>query len=312
MTILVTGATGFIGRSLVEHLLVKDHEVIAGVRTLSNSLPVDVKQTGIGELSAVTDWQQALLDVDVVIHLAARVHIMKDASLDPLVSFRAVNTEGTLNLARQAAAKGVLRFIFLSSIKVNGEQTTANEFFTADETFLPSDPYGISKYEAEMGLKTIAAETGMEVVIIRSPLVYGRGVKGNFLSMMKWVQRGVPLPLGATHNKRSLVALDNLLDLIIVCIDHPAAANQAFLVSDGEDISTSELLRRLGFALGKPARLLPVPQVVIACGLGVIGKKAIAQRLCGSLQVDISKTRDLLGWQPPVSIDDALKKVAER
>jgi nucleoside-diphosphate-sugar epimerase len=235
---------------------------------------------------------------------------MHDESSDPLAEFRKVNVEGTLNLARQAAEAGVRRFIFISSIKVNGEGTPLGSPYRADAQPQPADSYGISKMEAEQGLRALAAETGMEVVIIRPTLVYGPGVKANFLSMMRWLHKGVPLPFGAIHNQRSLVALDNLVDLIVTCIDHPAAANQTFLVSDGEDLSTTELLRRMATALGKPARLLPVPSWLLEAGASILGKKALSQRLCGSLQVDISKTRELLGWTPPLSVDAALRKTA--
>lgn len=219
-----------------------------------------------------------------------------------------MNVAGTLNLARQAASAGVERFVFLSSIKVNGEQTRPGQRFNPDDQPVPEDPYGMSKWEAELGLRKVAEESGMEVVIIRPPLVYGPGVKGNFASIQRLVARGLPLPLGAIHNKRSLVALDNLIDLIITCVDHPAAANQVFLVSDGEDLSTSELLRRVGSAMGRPARLLPVPSALIYLGATILGKKAIAQRLLGSLQVDISKARDLLDWDPPISVDEGLRR----
>lgn len=246
-----------------------------------------------------------------MVHAAARVHVMDDRASDPLAEFRRINVQGTLNLARQAAAAGVRRFVFISSIKVNGEATKLGIPFSADDIPAPLDPYGVSKMEAEQGLREIAAQTGMEVVIIRPPLVYGPGVKANFRAMMHWLTRGVPLPLGAIHNRRSLVALDNLVDLIVSCLDHPAAANQTFLVSDGEDLSTTQLLRRMGRALGKPVRLIPVPPALIKVGATLMGKRAVAQRLCDSLQVDISKTRQLLGWSPLLSVDEGLKKAAQ-
>lgn len=264
----------------------------------------------IGELAADSDWSAALDRADVVIHAAARVHVMNDAASDPLAEFRRVNVEGTLALARQAADAGVRRFVFISSIKVNGESTDPERPYRADDIPAPVDPYGISKEEAEQKLRVLALECGMEVVIIRPPLVYGPGVKANFQSMMNWLSRGIPLPLGAIRNRRSLVALDNLVDLIVICIDHPGAANQIFLVSDGEDLSTTELLQRMGRALGKPARLLPLPMSLLDFAARLLGKASIAQRLCGSLQVDISKTRELLGWEPPVSVDEALAKTA--
>jgi len=247
-----------------------------------------------------------------MVHCASRVHIMKDPSANPLEEFRRVNVQGTANLARQAAVAGVRRLVFVSSVKVNGEQTAQGSTFTADDACAPEDPYGISKHEAEQALRQIAAETGMEVVIIRPPLVYGPGVKANFAAMVRWLARGVPLPLGAvTHNRRSLVALDNLVDLITLCLTHPAAANQTFMVSDGEDLSTADMLRRMGNALGRPARLLPVPVGVLKLGAQLVGKPDVFQRLCGSLQVDIAKTRELLGWQPPVSVDEGFRRVAQ-
>jgi nucleoside-diphosphate-sugar epimerase len=219
--------------------------------------------------------------------------------------------DGTLNLARQAAERGVQRFIFLSSVKVNGEQTLSGKQFAAQDKAVPVDAYAISKWEAEQGLLKIAQESRMEVVIIRPPLVYGPGVKANFLAMMRWLHKGLPLPLGAIQNKRSFVALDNLVDLVVTCLDHPAAANQVFLAGDGEDLSTPELLRRLGLALGSPARLLPVPVPLLKSGAALLGKSDMAQRLCGSLQVDISKARTLLGWSPPISVDEGLRRTAQ-
>ncbi len=312
MRILLTGATGFIGRGLLERVSTEvSLEPVAVVRNSAARLSKHVATFRVAELEADTDWQSALERVDVVIHCAARVHVMHDTSFDPLAEFRQINVNGTLNLARQAASAGVRRFIFISSIKVNGEGTELGKPYFSDCHPAPLDPYGVSKMEAEQTLFVLASETGMEVVIIRPVLVYGPGVKANFRSMMNWLNKGVPLPLGAIHNKRSLVALDNLVDLIVTCIDHPNAANKTFLVSDGEDLSTTELLRRMGQALGKPARLLPVPASLLRAGAAMLGRGAVAQRLCGSLQVDISKTRELLGWTPPVSVDEALRRTAE-
>ena len=265
----------------------------------------------MGDIDGLSNWTDALSGVKVVVHLAARVHIMRDEAADPLAEFRRVNVEGTLNLARQAAEAGVRRFVYLSSIKVNGEQTLLGKPFTEQDLPTPLDPYGMSKYEAEEGLRKLAQKTGMEVVVIRPVLVYGPGVKANFLNMMRWLHKGVPLPLGAIHNRRSLVALDNLVDLIVTCIDHPAAANQIFLVSDGEDLSTTELLRRMGLALGRPARLIPVPVSLLTAWAALLGRRDMAQRLCGSLQVDISKTQTLLGWKPPISVDEGLRRTAQ-
>lgn len=304
---LVTGAGGFIGKALARKL------------ELGSTLRVAVRpgsaSNGVGavfrkELSPVEDWFAAVRGADCVVHCAARVHVMKESVNDPLAEFRRVNVDGTLRLARQAAEAGVRRFVFVSSIKVNGEWTEPGRPFLADAMPDPCDPYGVSKAEAELGLRKLAEETGMEVTIIRPPLVYGPGVKANFQAMMEWLARGVPLPLGAIRNARSLVGIDNLVDLIVTCVGHPGAANQTFLVSDGEDLSTTNLLRRMGQALGKPVRLIPVPQKLLTFGAKMLGKPGIAQRLCGWLQVDITKTRELLGWDPPVSVDEGLRRTA--
>ncbi len=311
MTTLVTGANGFVGSALCARLL-RGGTAVRGAARFQSTLPDGVEAIAVGSLSSVTDWTVALRSVDQVVHLAARVHVMNDKSTNPLAEFRQVNVEGTANLARQAAAAGVRRFVYLSSIKVNGEFTQEGHPFTADDAPAPEDPYGVSKHEAEQALRQIAADSGIEVVIIRPPLVYGPGVKANFESMMRWLARGVPLPLAAvTQNRRSLVALDNLVDLIRTCLSHPAAANQTFLVSDGEDLSTADLLRRMGAALGHPARLLYLPPSLLKLGAQAVNKPGIYQRLCGSLQLDIAKTRQLLGWTPPVSVDEGLRRAAE-
>ena len=289
----MTGATGFLGRALIKRLADDvRYSPVATVRRRASGLVAGLQPILIGDLGAGTDWSSALLDVEVVVHTAARVHVMKDAAADPLIEYRKVNFEGTLNLARQAVQAGVKRFIFISSIKVNGEETVSGKPFTADDVPHPVDPYGVSKAETETALLELAVSTGMEIVIIRPVLVYGPGVKANFQSLMRWVSKGIPLPLGRIRNKRSLVALDNLVDLILTCIDHPGAVNQVFLVSDGDDLSTTELLQRVGKALGSPARLMPVPSGVINFASRLVGKSSISQRLLGSLQVDISKTRD--------------------
>jgi nucleoside-diphosphate-sugar epimerase len=309
MTTLVTGANGFVGSVLCAYLHKSGAAVRAAVRAL-NSNSAQVETIEIGRLSSKTDWTVPLRGVNQVIHLAARVHVMNDKSADPLEEFRKINVDVTINLANQAAAAGVKRFIFLSSIKVNGESTQPGRPFAADDAPRPQDPYGVSKYEAERELRKIAERTGMEVVIIRSPLIYGSGVKGNFASIMRVVQYGLPLPLASiTGNQRSLVALGNLVDLIVTCISHQAAANQTFLVSDDEDISTAELLRRIGIALKRPAKLFNTPSLLLQFGAALLNKSEIYQRLCGSLQVDITKTKELLNWRPPLSVDQGLMQV---
>ena len=307
MNILLTGASGFIGQRVAHVIQQYDqYTLTCAFRRPVESLGFAVLQ--VGGLAVDTDWSDALAGQRVVIHTAARAHIMKDEVADPLAEYRHVNVAGTLNLARQAADAGVKRFIFISSIKVNGEQTPLCKPFTAEDTPVPEDAYGLSKLEAEQGLQTLATETGMEVVVIRPPLVYGPNVKGNFASMIKLVEKGLPLPLGAIHNQRSLVALDNLVDLIITCIDHPAAANQIFLAGDGQDVSTTELLHGVAKAMGKPSRLIPVPAKLLMLGATLLGKKAVADRLLGSLQVDITKARELLGWEPPISVEEGLRR----
>lgn len=307
--VLVTGGNGFVGSRLIERLsAVPTYTVASAVRQEARDGSDRVRRYAVGDLSAQTDWRPALAGTDVVVHTAARAHVMADASANPLSEYRRVNVDGTRALARQAAEQGVRRFVFISSVKVNGERTEPGARFSADDEPSPEDAYGISKYEAEQALHEIGAETGMEIVIIRPPLVYGPGVKGNFASMMWWVKKGVPLPLGAVNNRRSLVALDNLVDLIVTCIDHPAAANEVLLVSDGEDLSTTDLLRRVGNAMGRPARLIPVPPSLLEVAAAMLGKREVARRLLGSLQVDISKTRAVLGWEPPVSVDEGLRR----
>lgn len=309
--ILITGAAGFLGRALVRTLSDDNHFKLTAVsRAPIPDLPSTVFPFLISDLNATTDWSPAL-DVDVVVHAAARVHVMNDHAHNPLASFREVNTAGTLNLARQASKAGAKRFIFISSVKVNGEATRAGRPFLADDPCAPSDPYGVSKYEAEQGLIELGASIGMEIVIIRPVLVYGPGVKANFHQLMRILRHGVPLPLGGINNSRSLVSLDNLIDLIRVCIDHPAAANHVFLVSDGEDVSTTELARRILRFSGSRTWLMPVPDYLIFALAKLARREPSARRVLGSLQVDINKTRTLLNWSPPVSLDQGLKRTVE-
>ncbi len=313
LNVLVTGADGFVGSALVKRLQAEPQfSVRAAVRSLpGRERPEGVDWVETGDLAAVSDRQSILQGIDVIIHLAARVHVMQDTAADPLAEFRKVNVDGTLNLARQALLAGVKRFIFISSIKVNGEATLPGHPFRADDVPAPEDAYGISKREAEDGLRELCLNSTMKFVIIRPPLVYGAGVKGNFYSMLRWLDKGIPLPLAAIQNQRSLIAVDNLVDLIITCIQHPLAANQTFLASDGVDLSTPELLTKTASALGKRARLLPMPTGLLDVVARCFGKTAAAQKLCGSLQVDIGKTRDRLGWRPPVGVEQALRASAE-
>jgi nucleoside-diphosphate-sugar epimerase len=308
MKVAVVGAGGFVGRALAARLLFDGHDVLPLVRT-PRGLP---GETLTGEIDGNTDWSGVLGGAEAVVHLAARVHVMDENDADPLKAYRRVNVEGTLNLARQAAAQGVRRFVFLSSIKVNGERTAPGRPFRADDVPAPEDAYGISKLEAEQGLRALAAESGMAVTIIRPPLVHGPGAGGNFAAMVRWLKRGRPLPLGsASANQRSLVGIDNLVDFIALCLLHPEAANRTLLVSDGEDVSTKALLERLGAALGKKARLLPAPKALLRGTARLLGKGAAVDRLFGSLQVDISESRHLLGWTPPVSLDEGLRRAVQ-
>jgi nucleoside-diphosphate-sugar epimerase len=310
--VLVTGASGFVGRAIVTRLVADQRYVVRiATRRPLVDLPAQIEQETIGDLGTATDWRAALANVDVVVHAAARVHVMRERVADPQLAFRHANVEGTTRLAHAAVEAGVQRLVFLSSIKVNGETTLPGRAFRADDPPAPADPYAISKREAEDALRDVARTTGLQVVIVRAPLVYGPGVKANFASLMRLVRRGVPLPLGAIDNRRTLVALDNLVDLVVTCVEHPAAANQTFLAGDGEDLSTTELLRRLGLALGRPARLIAVPASWIELVASALGRRAIADRLCGSLQVDISKATDVLGWHPPLSVDAGLSRAAE-
>lgn len=311
--VLVTGASGFIGQAVCGDLPSRGYRVRSVVRRNSEVDPsFDGQCFVLGDLDERTDWTAALAGVDSIVHLAARVHQVDETAVDPLAEYRRMNVALTLNLARQAAISGVRRFVFISSIKVNGESTPVGQPFTADDEPRPQDPYGISKYEAEQALMQLAGEAGMEVVILRPALVYGPGVKANFQEMMRWLRKGLPLPLGWLDNRRSLIALDNLVDCIATCVHHPAAANQVFLVSDDEDFTVETLLRRTAAAFGRRARLLPVPKFVLRATGRIFGKEASVQRLCTTLQVDISKTRQLLGWVPPVPVDVALMRTAQQ
>lgn len=307
-TVLVTGATGFVGSSLSRYLVdFSDFEVRGSSRRL------DDMETNCdmycAELSAGFDWSEVLFGVDVVIHTAARVHVMDDRCSDPLTEFRKVNVVGTLNLARQAVQAGVKRFVYISTIKVHGEQTQMGVPFRHDDILQPVDPYAVSKMEAEIALQQLARESQLEVVIIRPPLVYGPEVKANFKALIQWLRRGVFLPFGLLcENKRSFVSLANLIDLIVTCIDHPAAVNQIFLVCDGEDLSTVELLQRLARAMRRSVVLIPVPISILTVLFVLLKKSNVLNRLCRSLQIDMVRTQELLDWVPPVSVDEGLRR----
>ena len=311
MNILVTGANGFIGQALVKNLLQTKHSVIACVRK-SVKPTLDCEYRFIDNLDSKTDWEQILQGIDVVVHCAGKTSVSKDDKSKPSMSLKEINTAATLNLAKQAVDMGIQRFIFLSSIKVNGEYSLPNRPFTPEVTTPPFDPYGHSKYEAELGLKEIANKSAMDYVIIRPTLVYGENVKGNFDALMKWTYKGIPLPLGGIKNNlRSLVSVKNLTDLIISSIDTPNAKNQVLLVSDDTDISTATMLDEIASGLGVKNKALPVPPTLIKIGAKLVGKEHIAQRLCGSLQVDISNTKELLDWQPKISTSEAIQNTAK-
>jgi nucleoside-diphosphate-sugar epimerase len=302
----ITGATGFVGQAACAEALARS----LGVRAVSRAAfdSPGIQNVRVGEIDGATDWGPSLVDCDVLVHLAARVHVMRDSAADPLGCFRRVNVEGTLNLARQAAAAGVRRFVFVSSVKVNGEFTLPGRPFSESDAPLPTDAYGVSKMEAEQGLRELADRTGLEVTIIRPPLVYGPGVKANFAALLRAVQKGWPLPLGAVHNLRSFVALGNLVDFLFTCAEHPLAANQTFFVSDGHDLSTPELVHGLARAAGVSARIPAVHVGALRAGAALFGKSDALDRLCGNLQLDISKARQVLGWTPPVGVADALQQ----
>lgn len=309
--ILVTGASGFVGSALLRRLVSSGQRARAAYRDDHVQPPEGAQRVRVGALDPERDWRAALESVDVVVHTAARVHVMRDTAANPLEEFRRTNVAGTLNLARQAAVAGVRRLVFISSIKVNGEATAQGHPYTERDEPAPQDAYGLSKLEAEQGLRAIAQQTGMQVVIIRPPLVYGPGVRANFRALMRAVARGLPLPLAAVDNRRSLVGLDNLVDFIVTCIDHPAAANEVFLVSDGEDLSTPELVRRLSRAMGKRPRLFAVSVRMLAVLAKLAGRKAALERVCGHLQVDITKARTMLAWRPPLSVDEGLLRTVQ-
>jgi nucleoside-diphosphate-sugar epimerase len=310
MRVLVTGASGWVGKSLCRRLKVDGMELRRAVRSnLSGDDQSD--QVVIGEIDGASYWQPVLRSVDVVVHLAARVHVMRECAIDPISQYRKVNQQGTLHLAREAAALGVKRFVFVSSVKVNAELSPVGRPLTETDSPDPQDAYAISKLEAELGLLQIAETTGMQVVVIRPPLVYGPGVKANFGSLLHAVKAGWLLPLGSINNKRSLIALDNLVDFIAVCVTHTAAANQTFFVSDGCDLSTPQLVRALASAAGRACRLVPVPVWLLRVFGSLVGRADAVQRLCGNLQIDSSKARLLLNWTPPISVSEGMQRAVQ-
>jgi UDP-4-keto-D-QuiNAc 4-reductase len=312
MRVLVTGATGWVGRALLERVVVREGWRARGSHMKPDAaLPSGVEARRVAPLSAETDWTAALECVDVVVHTAARVHVMDEMAADPETEYQRANLDGTVRLAREAVRFGVRRLVFVSSIKVNGECTLPGRPFTELDSPAPSDAYGRSKAEAERQLAIVAAETGLELVIVRPVMIYGPGVRANFLSLLHWVHRGLPLPLAGIQNARSLAALDNVVDLLVSCAIHPAAAGGTFLAADGEDVSTPELLERTAGALGTRARLFAVPPAWLGGAGRLLGQAQALSRLTDSLQADISAARSRLRWTPPVRMDDALRQTAE-
>lgn len=303
MNVLVTGANGFVGRGVIRKLVVEGRHVVAAVRRRDARVPASVETRMVGDLSSA-DWRPLLGDVTHVVHLAARVHILRERAADPLLEFRRTNVEGTARLARQAADAGVHRLVFVSSIKVNGERGT----FSERSAVAPTDPYGLSKWEAEECLRRTAEETGLEVVVLRPPLIYGPGVGGNLASLIRVIERGVPLPLAMVDNRRSLVGLDNLADLVNTVLEHPSAGGETFMVSDGEDLSTPELVKRIAAAMKRSPRLFPVPTSWLGLAAKIAGKHDVAQRILESLQIETAKASALLGWRPPVTVDEGLRR----
>jgi UDP-N-acetyl-alpha-D-quinovosamine dehydrogenase len=308
--ILVTGANGFVGQRLSKEIVRRGWDLRAASRTKLLSSDFD-DQVVVGEIDGETIWTDALKNVDLVIHLAGRAHVMHDDSANPLAEYRRINTSGTEHLARCAAKAGVRRLVYASSIKVNGESTITGRSYSESSVPAPEDPYGISKWEAEQALRRVAGETGLEVVIVRPTLVYGPGVKGNFAQMLSVLARGIPLPFASVSNSRSLIYVDNLVDALVACATHPAAAGQTYLVSDGEDVSTPDLLRQLAVAMGVPSRLFPCPPILLRLAGAMAGKSQQIERLLGSLQVDSAKIRRELNWVPPYTLQQGLRATAE-
>lgn len=309
-TIAVTGANGFVGRHCVERLSAAGLAVVALAKERPADLPSGVEWRAAPRLGPDVDWSRCIEGADVVVHCAARVHVMRDRSADPLAEFRRANRDGSMKLAEDCVRMGVGRFVFISSIKVNGEETAPGRPFTPADAPAPTDPYGQSKLEAEQALFALGGDSGMEIVVIRPVLVYGPGVRANFRALMKAVARGIPLPIAGARGKRSLVGVSNLADLVRAACTNPDAAGRVFFAADGEDLTSAELARRLGEALGRPARLIPVPAALVGGAARILGKDAAAQRVFGSLTVSIEDARTLLGWAPPVTVHEELQRTA--
>lgn len=326
MRVLVTGASGFIGQALCQALSRSGHTVrrVIRARATNDRAPdsrfanpsVDgmaaetMETVGIDVIGPETNWSQALAGIESIVHLAARVHVLKETAADPLTEFRQVNVAGSERLARMAVAAGVRRLVYVSSVKVNGESTSSGRAFSEEDAPSPQDAYGLSKWEAEQALLEVARETGLEVVIVRPPLVYGPGVGGNFLRLMNWIDRGWPLPLGSVSNARSLIYLGNLVDVLTICVESPRAAGKIFLASDGEDVSTPELIRRLARVMGRQPRLISIPPAILRIAGLLTGKSAETERLLGSLCVDSSRIRRELQWTPPFPLEQGLRETA--
>jgi len=306
MKCLVTGASGFIGRGLLPSLKKAGHIAAQASRAYPEK-NIDLLTFSVGHISGHTDWTLAVANQDVVIHLANRAHSFNHKEANALSEYRKVNVDGTLNLAKQASEAGAKRFIYLSSIKVNGERTS-DHAFRCDDVPAPEDHYGISKWEAEQGLKKLCEELAMELVIIRPPLVYGPGVKGNLQKLTQAIDSGLPLPLGGMTNRRDLISLYNLTGLIVTCVDHPRASGHTFLCSDGCPVSTSELIASIAKARGKKLRLFKLPARIVVGLLSFLGKQGLGERLFGDLRVDMANTQTVLGWVPPVAFEEGVLK----
>ncbi len=307
---LVTGANGFVGQVLCAEAVRCGLHIRGAIRAACES-SAGIEVAVVGEIDGETDWTDALRDVEVIIHLAARVHVMRDAAADPLAEFLKVNLHGTVNLVEQAARTGVKRFVYVSSVKVNGEQTTESQTFVESDQPDPQDPYAVSKWQAEQALQRIAQDTGLEVVIVRPPLVYGPGVKGNFISLLAAIDKSMPLPLTGAHNARSLLYVGNLVDALIVCATHPVAAGQTYLLSDGKDVSTATLVEKINQALGRNSRAFYFPRPALRAVAVMLGRAEQVDRLFGSLRVSDKKIRAELGWSPPYTLEQGLRATVD-